>query len=219
MIRDLVNDTVISDPLFTVPISVSDEQRAALNLSETQQLSMCYEIHGRSGEWFNYVTDQCTSVNARYSAINEDLNIIDQIGIRTVDEIRGRCVNILVSIDQCTAEVNGSPVTRYSRNGIYVRRYSNRVRISVPNCNDLTLVMWVICERRTLDDPFQPGVTVPADMIKFVVMRGLNSGHRPAHGLLGKPIIGASPSEPHTGELVVDFEMYVCMCRTFWYLV
>ena len=178
-----VNDTVIGDPLFTVPILVPDEQLAALNLTS---LTMCYEIHGKSDQWFNLVTDQCTSVNAHYDDLNEDLNIIDEIGVRAVDE-DGRCVNIGVNIDGCSAEINGVPLDqRYSTGGISVRRYSNRVRISVPNCNDLTLVMWVICQERTLDDPMRPGLSITAEMIKFVVMRGLNSGHRPAHGLIGK---------------------------------
>ena len=75
---------------------------------------------------------------------------------------------------------------QYSMNGVSVQRYCNRVRISVPNCQDLTLVMWVICENQMLEDPDDPGVTLIGDMIKFVVMRGLNFGHRQAHGLLGE---------------------------------
>ena len=178
----LVNDTVIGDPLFTVPILVADEQLQVLNLTS---LTMCYEVHGRSDQWFNLVTDECTSVNARYFALTQDLNFIDEIGVRAVDGA-DHCVNIRIDVDQCSAEVNDAPISRYSRNSISVRRYSNRVRISVPNCNDVTLVMWVICQQRTLDDLLQPGMTVTADMIKFVVMRGLNFGHRLAHGLLGK---------------------------------
>ena len=179
-----VNDTVVGDPLFTVPILVPEEQLRALNLTE---LTMCYEIHGRSEQWFNLVTDECTSVNARYSALNQNLNVIDEIGVRAVDD-NGRCVNIGVNVNQCATEINGSPLTtmRYSRDGISVRRYTNRVRIAVPNCNDQTLVMWVICQNRTMDDPYQEGVSIRGSMIKFVVMRGLNIGHRPAHGLLGK---------------------------------
>ena len=179
-----VNDTVIGDPLFTVPILVPEEHLRALNLS---RLTMCYEIHGRSNQWFNLVTDECTSINARYTALNEDLNIIDEIGVRAVDEMN-QCVNISVAAEQCATEINGSPLMtmRYSRNGISVRRYSNRVRIAVPNCNEQTLIMWVICQNRTLDDLFLSGLAVGGSMIKFVVTRGLNVGHRPAHGLLGK---------------------------------
>ncbi len=67
-----------------------------------------------------------------------------------------------------------------------MRRYSNRVRISTPNCNDLTLVMWVICETRVLENPDEFNSSATGDMIKFVVMRGLNTGHSRAHGLIGK---------------------------------
>ena len=172
-----MNDTIIGDPLFTVPLLVSDKQLQALNLSS---LSMCYEVHGRSNQWFNLVTDKCSTVNAHYSASGHDLNLIDQIGVRAVDEM-DHCLNIHVSVNQCSAEVNGvSFESRYLMYGVSIRRYSNRVRISVPNCNDLKLIMWVICQRRTMEDPSQEG------MMKFVVMRGLNTGHRPAHGLLGK---------------------------------
>ncbi len=183
----LVNDTVIGDPLFTVPILVSEEQLQALNVPK---LSLCYEIHGQEGHWFNLVTDQCTSVNSQYYAFSPSLNVIDRIGVRTVDN-NGDCVNILVNVDQCAANVNDGSLDlmeRYSSGGVSVRRYSNRVRISVPNCNDQTLVMWVICETRTLDNPDGSG-TITGDMIKFVVLRGLNTGHSEAHGLIGEIIL------------------------------
>ena len=181
-----MNDTVIGDPLFTVPILVPDDrQLAALNVD---RLSLCYEIHGEAGSWFNLVTDECTSVNAQYVSLTPRLNVIDQVGVRAVDD-NSQCVNIRVNVDQCSAQVNNIPTIRYSSGGINVRRYSNRVRISVPNCAELTLVMWVICENRTLDNPDQPGTTITANMIKFVVMRGLNFGHRQSHGLLGKSCI------------------------------
>jgi hypothetical protein len=180
-----VNDTIIADSLIAVPILVPEQQLAALNLSK---VSLCYEIRGSSEQWFNLVTDECATVNAQYISLTPRLNIIDEIGVRAVDT-NDQCVNILVDVDECTADVNGVSLNlmeRYSVNGINVRRYNNRVRISVPNCNELTLVMWVICENRTVDNPDVPGTTVRAEMIKFVVMRGLNFGHRAAHGLLGK---------------------------------
>ena len=113
--------------------------------------------------------------------------MIDEIGVRAVDNAN-QCVNIRVDVKNCMADVNGTPLgfaDKYSVNGVSVRRYRNRVRISVPNCNDLTLVMWVFCETRTLDDPITGG-RITGDLIKFVVMRGLNFGNRDAHGLLGK---------------------------------
>lgn len=165
-----------------MPILVSDEQLRALNVDK---LSLCYEVHGESGQWFNLVTDECASVNTRYSSLSPRLNIMDQIGVRAVDD-SNKCINISVDVNQCDATVDGVSLMRYSANGVNVRRYSNRVRISVPNCAELTLVMWVICERRTLDNPDIPGTQLTGDMIKFVVMRGLNFGHRQAHGLLGR---------------------------------
>ena len=167
---------------------VSEEQLAAINQT---RLSLCYEIHGESGSWFNLVTDECATVNAQYVSLSESLNVIDEVGVRAVNS-ENECVNIRVNVDECSAEVNDVALDlnqRYSSAGISVRRYSNRVRISVPNCNELTLVMWVICETRTLDNPDDPGTELTGDMIKFVVMRGLNFGHRAAHGLLGELLV------------------------------
>ena len=172
-----VNDTVIGDPLVEVPILVSEAQ---LNMLGADQLSLCYEVHGRSGQWFNLVTDECASVNAQYVATTRSVNIIDQIGVRALDS-SNQCVNIRVNINGCSAEVNGIPMMRYSSGGISVRRYSNRVRISVPNCASISLVMWVICEKSNIEGQ-------DIDAIKFVVMRGLNFG-RQAHGLLGELMI------------------------------
>ena len=164
---------------------VPAEQLTALNIT---RVSLCYEIHGQSDQWFNLVTDECATVNAQYFSLSRRLNIIDEIGVRAVDD-NNRCVNIRVNVGGCTAEVNGVSLDlmeRFSQNGISVRRYNNRVRISVPNCNELTLVMWAICEIRTVDNPDVPGERLNSRMIKYVVMRGLNFGHRVAHGLLGK---------------------------------
>ena len=108
--------------------------------------------------------------------------------MRAVD-VNGSCKSILVNIDQCSVSVDGTNLAvgeKYSQGDVNVKRYSNRARISVPNCADLTLVMWVICQQRTLQSPDDPDTNITANMIKFVVKRGLNFGHRRAHGLLGK---------------------------------
>lgn len=172
-----VNDTVIGDPFFAVPVYMTNEQ---LQVLQTQRVSICYEVHGEENRWFNLVTDRCTSVNARFVFLSSSLTVIDEVGVRTVDS-SNQCVNIRVNVHQCTAEVNGVSLDlnqRYSSGGIMIRRLKNRVRISVPNCNALTLVMWAICE---INLPNQPG-----EMIKFVVTRGLNFQGRRAHGLFGK---------------------------------
>ena len=44
-----------------------------------------------------------------------------------------------------------------------MRKYARRVRILAPNCENVMLVMWVICESRN-----------DQDMIKFAIARGVN---------------------------------------------
>ena len=106
-----------------------------------------------------------------------------------MDDTERSCVRILVNIDQCSASVNNVSLEtgeEYTLAGISVKKYSKRVRISVPNCDDITLVMWVICQQHKMQDPDDPDKDIDARLLKFVVMRGLNFGHREAHGLLGK---------------------------------
>ena len=86
--------------------------------------------------------------------------------------------------------IDGRPLNqsvRYNVRGIRVRQYPRRVRVAVPNCNDLSLVIWVICQNNTVDDHINGG-KITAEMIKIAVMRGLNLGHRNAHGIMGKQI-------------------------------
>ena len=148
-----------------------------LNMTKPQ---LCYEIHGDADQWFNLVTDNCTTVNALYTPL-ERLNVITKIGVKAVDD-NNKCVEILVNRSQCSVSVDGTVLgmESYSSGNINVRKYSRRARISVPNCNDINLIMWVICEQRTVLSS-----NVTREMLKFVVLRGLNYGRR-AHGLLGK---------------------------------
>ena len=151
-------------------------------------VSLCYELHGQSDEWFNLVTDECTSVNAHYIGAPSGLNVIDQIAIRAVDGVR-ICREILVQRDGCTVELDGLPLngSRFDMDGIMIRRYSRRVRVAVPNCQEQNLVLWITCETRTIqisvfDDP------IIFDSIRFDVLRGLNFGHRDSHGIIGNLI-------------------------------
>ena len=180
-----MNDTASGDPVMAVPIYVSEEQLASMSID---RLSLCYEIHGNSDKWFNLVSDECATVNAHYFGLTNHLNVIDEIGIRTTNS-QSQCVNISVSVQNgCSAQVNGVATTRYSEGGVSVRSFSDRVRISVPNCNELTLVMWVFCEKHGFEDVVDDvaGSPLATNHIKFVVMRGLNYGHRLAHGLIGE---------------------------------
>ena len=167
----LRNDTIIGDPLYT----------AALTKTDGGPENLCYEVRGSNNQNYNLISDECVNVNALYQAMdNPELgNIMGTIGVRasTNDD---RCFNIRVEREGCRAlasdgvmepaEIDSTFVT----GGISVRRYPNRVRISVPNCEQVTLVMWVRCVTRG-----------GQDMLDFVVSRGTNL--RPtSHGLLGE---------------------------------
>ena len=165
---------------MTVPISSVDADNVE---------SLCYEIHGEENAFFNLISDECTSVNSYYQRAvappsNLNLNVITQIGVRA----RGTntCWNIQVDLDTCSAMVDGAPPTSGgSFDGITVRSYpsSSRVRISVPNCADSMLVMWVFCRDGQVEDP----TTMEFNNFRFirlVVRRGLNLNEQ-SHGLIG----------------------------------
>ena len=166
------NDTITSDPLYTVPFGIWN-------------LNLCYEIHGKPNTIFNLISDTCVNVNAQYTAVNTS-NIIDSIAIRAQGDSK-TCRDIRVDLEGCAAFASqlgggGSLVQltgMLEEDGISVRPYSNRVRIAVPNCNNLRLVMWAICE------PTTPGIP---SHIRFHVSRGVNLSPT-SHGLLGKDCV------------------------------
>ena len=167
---EMRNDTVIGDPLFTVPYLTASGARR----------SLCYEIHGQSDANFNLISDQCVSINAHYIAAPGGLNIIDSIGIRAQDE-DGVCRDIQVDLDRCdvSAGTGGSLASlsgqMFRQGGIFVRPSNDRVRVSLPNGDSIKLILWVICERGAID------------MIRFQIARGINLKPT-SHGLLGESI-------------------------------
>ena len=184
-----VNDTVSGDPVMTVPILVPRDQ---LEMVQSDRLSLCYEVHGRPDTWFNLVSDECASVNAHYSAITDELNVIDKIAIQAVDW-NGLCRNITVdSKKNCQVSIDGTELKTFTDGGIRIQSRSKRVRVSVPNCNTVALAMWVECVEQDHLASGSSG-TEGDDLllnegVKFVVMRGLNHGHQFAHGLVGKQL-------------------------------
>ena len=109
--------------------------------------------------------------------IPQNGNIISSIGIRAVNRL-SRCVDVEVSLaGNCTpviSEGNRTLLTsRYRSSGVSVSKYRQRVRVSVPNCNNVQLVMWVECEE-----------VGGQEMLKFIISRGVNL-QPTSHGLLG----------------------------------
>ena len=179
---------------MTVPLYVQDKSAIMPTLGENDVVHLCFEVHGQNDTYFNLISDDCVTVNAHYERIrpNEDINIIDDIAVRAVDS-DGTCHNIEVSLDQCTARVDGVvvPSQGYYSAGISVRAYPSRVRIAVPNCGSVNgLVMWVMCQSQTFwstteTNPDGTEVTFQGDAIRFIVARGLNL-RQTSHGILGK---------------------------------
>ena len=173
---------------MTVPFH--DPTAAANQTNAQPPPSLCYEVHGRRDTYFNLISDSCTSVNALYekalvNSSNIDLNMVTKIGVRTVGGDNTTCTNIEVDLDSCTTTVDGVILSTYSLNGISVRRKDDgsRVRISVPNCADTQLVMYVFCTSGMVEDPVD-WKYYRARFIRFVVLRGLNLNEL-SHGLLG----------------------------------
>ena len=128
-----MNDTVVGDPLLNVPVLVSDSDLAQLGGS--QRVSLCYEIHGRPNTYFNFVTDDCASINVHYVNLTSYLNVIDRVGIRAVElGTQPQCRNISVDLSGCSAMIDGMLLDqsgRYNLRGIRVRQYSQRVKIAI----------------------------------------------------------------------------------------
>ena len=111
---------------------------------------------------------------------NPDLgNVISTIGVKAVDN-KGRCIDIVVSLsEQCILLVESQPLMYYNKYGISVVKHNSqrKVSLSVPNCENEQLVMWILCK-----------TIAGQEMIDFEISRGLNL--RPtSHGLIGKSII------------------------------
>lgn len=164
---------MIADPLFTVPLRVVNLDSQGL----TPDVSLCYEVHGQANAYFNLISDSCVSVNAHYTAVSH-LHVINQVAIRAVDETN-TCHNILINTnDTCSAFVDGVSVNSFVTAGVSVRKFTERVRVSVPNCAKIKLVMWMFCQTDSL------GMNKEARLIKFVVARGFNL-QPTSHGILG----------------------------------
>ena len=156
-----VDDSVTADPQFTVTLP-------------DRSGSLCYEVQGDANEYFNLISDTCTSVNAYYTAMPLDSgrNRMSSIGIRASSGGPEGCVEIEIDHEDCSAIVSG----RVMNTSVHIgevrveKQMGKHWRVFVPNCKRPGLVMWVTCM---------------SNRLRFDVTRGSNL--RPSsHGLLGK---------------------------------
>ena len=134
---------------------------------------MCYEVHGYAGKYFNLVSDRCTSVNALFSELpgSSKINRMSEIGVYALSTT-GDCVQIQISLSGCSGSLGGQAISsNYQSEGVGIRPYPGRWRVSVPNCGSRQLVMWIFCQSNP-------------DMLRFHIARG-NNLDPTSHGLLG----------------------------------
>ena len=166
--------------MFVVPLYTPSEP-------EPHSYSLCYEIHGYEGDNYNFISDECTQVSGHYYETTDPdpesfraFHGVDRIDITTVNNFQ-QCVSISVALDNggCTATVGGNMLGgEYSSYGVSVRQTGNRTRVSVPNCADNKLIMYIMCQGL--------GTTVP--YVELRVIRGLNL-RESSHGVIGELLI------------------------------
>jgi collagen type VI alpha len=170
-----VNDTIVADPVYAVPLKVVDGNIPGLS----GDVSLCYEIHGSPDTWFNLISDTCLSVNAHYARTmlpdDEVGHQIDRLGALVVSNA-DECREIMVSMVErvCSFTVNGSSVEMFDEDGVMVTKRRNRVRISAPNCDNQMVVIWAVCEK-----------FAGMDIMRVVVNRGFNLNPT-SHGFIGQ---------------------------------
>ena len=173
----LGEDLETGDPLFVVPLYTP-------SAAKPHSYSLCYEIHGYKDQTYNLISDDCTQVSGHYYEApdpdpdsNRPFHAVNHMYITAVNN-NHQCVNISVHLNNgtCSASVGDSSlVGGYIRYGISVRQSGNRVRVSVPNCADNRLVMYVICQNMHTSIPY----------LELKVIRGLNL-REASHGVIGK---------------------------------
>ena len=144
--------------------------------------AICYELHGSTGKYFNLISDSCLSVNAYFSPMDDRTkgNRISSIGVHAVakdnfaalgSDALGGCVDIQINLDGCSALIDHEAVDSTATVGdIHLKKIKKQWRVSVPNCERASVVMWVAC----VDDK-----------LRLDIVRGSNLKPT-SHGLLGE---------------------------------
>ena len=153
---------------------LNDAAQFTISLPEDGSKALCYGIYGSPNDFYNIISDTCTSVNVHFTQhpVRNDENRISSIGIHAVTgDADTPCADIQIDLLNCTASINNETIIASSFIGnMSVRKFSNGWRVFVPNCERPHAVMWITCAE---------------DMLRFDVSRA--SGFSPtSHGLLGK---------------------------------
>lgn len=170
---DTLADVVTGGALLTSLINAN-----FTDPSTSLDMSLCYEIHGEAGAYFNYISGWCLSVNTHYIISNPDQPLRNYINEITVVATNSLGENFNMSIDtECTVRVNeGSEVNYINTSGLVVQASSGVVVITTDNA---------FCGSERLDMVVHCGVHSKYGLMEFHVHRNivLNDSY---HGLLGE---------------------------------
>ena len=174
-----LTDTVIThdDPLYEVPVTHTPPGM------DPTVTSLCYQVRGESGNYYNLISDDCVQVNVLYNAMKNasDGNFIKEIGILAQNTDQN-CTEIRMRANRCVPVIDRVSFNEsYDENGITITKFGKRrFEITVPNCKASQgddIKFEVTCVRVT-----------DQKTIRFDVRRG--SGLKPgAHGLIGKSTV------------------------------
>ena len=172
----VVEVTLWNDSIVGHRQSVNDAAQFTISLPEDGSESLCYGMHGSPDEFYNIISDTCTSVNVHFTQhpVQNDENRISSIGIHAATgDAFPPCADIQIDLVGCRASINNITINgSYITGNIRVKRFSNGWKVFVPNCERPHAVMWITCEE---------------DMLQFNVCRASNLSST-SHGLLGKVI-------------------------------
>ena len=169
-------DTVINhnDPLYEVPVTHTPPGM------DPTTTSLCFQVHGERGNYYNLISDDCIQVNVLYNAMKnpEGGNFIKELGI-LAHNAGNNCTEIKLEARHCVPTINGVSYNEpYDENGIVVDRTGRRsFEVTIPNCKptqgddvNFRIACYKIDKKK---------------VIRFDVIRG--GGIKPgAHGLIGK---------------------------------
>ena len=167
------NDSIVGN---RQPFNDASAAQFIISLPEDGSESLCYGMHGSADDFYNIISDTCTSVNIQFTQhpVQRDKNRISSIGIHAVTgDADTPCADIQIDLLGCRATINNGTINEscIPRN-IDIKRFSNGWKVIVPNCEHMHAIMWITCEE---------------NMLRFDVSRASNLNSTP-HGLLGKPI-------------------------------
>jgi hypothetical protein len=184
-----IMDSILSNPLFSVSLDMKG--------AETDS-HLCYEVHGESGMYLNFVSDACFSINAHYDVIDGApfYNRIDQVFVAASDAAGG-CSNILIDAAQsCTTASLSSGKEqrdlseRYRRNGLQIEFLDGSVEVLLP-CQRYPgggIKVVVVCNQDYLYRTSSSEEILPVKNLNVLFYRAKlpSSTYPMPHGLVGQ---------------------------------